>query len=140
LLHKRKTMLCLLPWRAASAGRRTAVVQALRYIWELAPPRRLFRRPPVLSSCWIAKRDMLLQAGGFEAVARAILPEAHFAKVSSRKDDGYSFMRGSLGLGIQGVKPAREQHDTAIRVRYPQLRRRPENVFLLGQAYGFFML
>jgi len=25
-------------------------------------------------------------------------------------------------------------------MRYPQLRRRPENVFLLGQAYGFFML
>src|SRR5690606_8787518 len=66
--------------------------------------------------------------------------EAHFAKVSSRKDDGYSFMRGSLRLGIQSVKPAREQHDTAIRMRYPQLRRRPENVFLLGQAYGFFML
>lgn len=139
LLYKRKTMLSLLPWRTAGVERRFAIVQAMRYIWELAPPRRLFRRPPVLSTCWIAKRQALLQAGGFEAVARSILPEAHFAKVLSKKDDGYSFMRASRNLGIQSAKPAREQHDTAIRMRYPQLRRRPENVFLLGQAYGFFV-
>jgi hypothetical protein len=49
-------------------------------------------------------------------------------------------MRASRTLGIESTKPAKEQHDTAIRMRYPQLRRRPENVFLLGQAYGFFML
>lgn len=140
LLFKRKTMLCLLPRCAPSAKSRFAVVQAMRYVWELAPPRRLFQRPPVLSSCWVAKRKALEQAGGFAATARSILPEAHFAKVFSKQDDGYSFMRGSSRLGIVSVKPAREQHDTAIRMRYPQLRRRPENVFLLGQAYGFFIL
>mgnify|MGYP001028136504 FL=1 len=140
LLHKRKTMLCLLPRRAPNMRSRFAIVQAMRYAWELAPPRRLFRRPPVLSSCWIARREALKQAGGFEAVARSILPEAHFAKVLSGKNDGYSFMRGSARLGILSVKPAHAQHDTAIRMRYPQLRRRPENVFVLGQAYGFFLL
>ncbi len=140
LLHKKKNMISLLPWRAAGAERRFAVVQAMRYLWELAPPRRLFRRPPVLSTCWIAKKDELARAGGFVAVARMIVPEAHFAKVLMRGGDGYSFMRADHGLGIESTKPAKEQHDTAIRMRYPQLHRRPENVFLLGQAYGFFML
>jgi hypothetical protein len=139
MIAKRKKMLSLLPWRTVAAERRFAVVQAMRYLWELAPPRRLFGRPPVLSTCWVAKRNALARAGGFVAVARAIVPEAHFAKTFSKKDDAYSFMRGSSRLGIQSTKPAQEQHDTAIRMRYPQLHKRPENVFLLGQAYGFFI-
>lgn len=139
MLHKQKNMLSLLPWRAPSAERRFAVIQAMRYFWELAPPRRLFNRPPVLSTCWIAKKDDLARVGGFVAVARAIVPEAHFARALTNRDDSYSFMRGSKSLGIESTKPAKEQHDTAIRMRYPQLRRRPESVFLLGQAYGFFL-
>lgn len=139
MLRKKKDMMSLLPWRAAGAERRFAVVQAMRYLWELAPPRRLFGRPSVLSTCWIAKKDELARAGGFVAVARAVVPEAHFAKTLIRSDK-YSFMRASRNLGIESTKPAKEQHDTAIRMRYPQLRRRPENVFLLGQAYGLFML
>ncbi len=140
LLHQRKSMMSLLPWRAAAAERRFAVAQAARYMWELAPPRQLFGRPPVLSTCWVAKRSALMQAGGFAAVARTILPEAHFARVIAQKDDAYRFMRANQPLGIQSVKPAREQRHTAIRMRYPQLRKRPENVFLLGQAYVLFML
>jgi glycosyltransferase involved in cell wall biosynthesis len=137
--YKKKDMISLLPWRATGAERRFAVIQAMRYLWELTPPRRLFNRPPVLSTCWIAKKDELARAGGFVGVARSIVPEAHFAKVLSQQFDGYSFMRASRSLGIESTKPAREQHHTAIRMRYPQLRRRPENVFLLGQAYGFFL-
>ena len=140
MLHKKKAMMSLLPWRAIGAERNFAVVQAIRYLWELAPPRRLFGRPPVLSTCWVAKKDELARAGGFVAVARMIVPEAHFAKLLSKKGDSYSFMRASRRLGIESTKSAREQHDTAIRMRYPQLHKRPENVFLLGQIYGFFML
>lgn len=140
MVRKKKLMMSIIPWRAAGAERRFAVVQAMRYLWELAPPRRLFHRPPVLSTCWIARKEELLAAGGFESVARSIVPEAHFAKVLAAKDDSYSFMRASKALGIESTKPAKEQHDTAIRMRYPQLHKRPENVFLLGQAYGFFIL
>lgn len=139
VLHKNKAMLSLLPWRADEARRRFAVVQAMRYCWELVPPRRLFNRPPVLSTCWIANRDALARAGGFAAVARSIVPEAHFAREFS-KTDTYSFMRASAVLGIQSTKPAKEQYDTAIRMRYPQLRRRPENVLLLSLAYIAFIL
>lgn len=140
MLHKKKSMMSLLPWRAVGAERRFAVTQAMRYWWELAPPRRLFGRPPVLSTCWVAKKNELVSAGGFAAVARSVVPEAHFAKVLSKRDDSYSFMRADQVVGIESAKPAQEQRDTAVRMRYPQLRRRPENVFLLGQVYGFFML
>jgi glycosyltransferase involved in cell wall biosynthesis len=139
MLQKKKVMLSLLPWRATVAERRFAVVQAMRYLWELAPPRRMFNRPPVLSTCWVAKKADLQNAGGFEAVKRSILPEAHFARALT-KNDAYSFMRASRRLGIESTKPAKEQHETAMRMRYPQLRKRPESVFLLGQAYGFFLL
>lgn len=138
-LAKKKTMVSLLPWRSPSAAGKFAPMQAVRYLWELAPPRRLFNRPSVLSTCWIAKRSELNKAGGFKAVARSIVPEAHFAKLFSRTNDGYSFMRASQTLGIESAKPLSAQRDTAIRVRYPQLRRRPENVFFLGQLYGFFV-
>lgn len=138
-LLRKKAMISLLPLRAKSAERQLAVVQAMRYAWELVPPRRLFRRPPVLSSCWIIRKDALLQAGGFGAATRSVVPEAHFARQLA-KTDSYSFMRANQALGIASIKPAREQYETAIRMRYPQLHRRPENVLLLGLAYLWLLL
>jgi hypothetical protein len=137
-LHKHKDMISVLPWRGDVADRRFALGQAVRYWWELVPPRRLFRRPPVLSTCWITRKSALKSVGGFVAVARSIVPEAHFARQLA-KQDAYSFVRASQASGIQSVKVAREQFDTAIRTRYPQLHRRPENVLvtaLLGFSLG----
>ena len=128
MMHaKHKDMICILPLRAS---RSAALVQAMRYFWELVPPRRLFRRPPVLSSCWVIRRDALKKAGGFEAVTRSIVPEAYFAR-QLLKTDGYSFMRAGKSPGVTSIKSQGEQRDTAIRMRYPQLHRRPENVVYL---------
>lgn len=138
-LNRKKLMLSILPWRAPQAERRFAVIQGLRYAWELVPPRRSFNRPPVLSTCWVIARSALKRSGGFAAVARSIVPEAHFAKFLT-KSDTYSFMRANQLLGIESTKSANEQLLTAVRMRYPQLHRRPENVFLLTQAYGFFLI
>ncbi|HUS26557.1 MAG TPA: glycosyltransferase [Nevskiaceae bacterium] len=129
LLTKEKQMMSILPERAPTAFGRFAIIQAMRYWWELAPPRRLLNRPPVISSCWIIYRQALEQTGGFKAVARSIVPEAHFAKQLIRPD-AYSFMRSNSVLGLQSAKTAQDQRDTAIRTRYPQLHRRPENVVL----------
>ena len=68
--------------------------------------------------------------GSFEAVSRMIIPEAYFAKKMLQKD-GYSFVRADRSLGLTSVKPTEAQQLTAIRTRYPQLHRRPENVMLL---------
>ncbi len=130
LARKNKTMASILPWRHQQAGRRFALPQAMRYFWELMLPRRLFNRPPVLSTCFVIKKDAIIRAGGFVAVARSITPEAFFA-CKLTVVDGYSFMRASLASGIESSKASREQLETAVRTRYPQLHRRPENVLLL---------
>lgn len=129
LQRRNKSMLSLLPLNATS--RRLPLVQAMRYFWEMAPPRRMFNRPPVLSSCWLIERDVLRQAGGFDAVRRSVTPEAHFAKAAIR-DDGYAFIRSDAALALTSEKLPSAQMDTAIQTRYPQLHRRPEMVLLVA--------
>jgi hypothetical protein len=136
---KHKQMMSIMPARSPEARGRFTFVQAMRYWWEIVPPRRLFHRPPVMSSCWLIARTALTAAGGFAAVTRSILPEAYFAK-RTIEHDGYSFMRSSAALGVQSVKQSADQRSTAIRMRYPQLHRRPEWVLLLTCAELFFLV
>ncbi|HEX7963688.1 MAG TPA: glycosyltransferase family 2 protein [Candidatus Saccharimonadales bacterium] len=137
MIAKKKEMVGVLPARVGGSG--NAVLQSLRYWWELVPPRRLFRRPPVLSTCWIIGRKVLEDAGGFQAVARSITPEAYFARRAARAD-AYSFIRASQASGLTSMKSAAEQRDTAVRTRYPQLHRRPENVFVVSLVECVFLV
>ncbi|HET8671853.1 MAG TPA: glycosyltransferase, partial [Candidatus Saccharimonadales bacterium] len=130
MLDRHKQMISILPMRRHEAYSHLSLIQAMRYWWELVPPRRLFRRPPVISSCWVIKASALQKMGGFGAVARAILPEAFFAK-GLAKADGYSFLRAGISVGIESGKRVFEQHATATRMRYPQMHRRPEQVAIL---------
>jgi len=136
---RKKEMISILPERTPDARGRAALIQAMRYWWELVPPRRLFNRPAVLSSCWIIKKQALQRVGGFAAVTRAIVPEAFFAK-RLLANDGYSFIRSNNVLGLQSVKTPAEQRDTAIRMRYPQLHKRPEQVFVASVLESTFLI
>lgn len=127
MLAKKKSMLSVMP-ENRMANWKSAFIQPIRYAWELSLPRRLFQRPPVLSTCWIIKKDLLESAGGFRAVSRSIVPESHFARTAS-VHDGYSFMRSRE---LISVKTYEEQWATAVRTRYPQLHRRPELVGLVA--------
>jgi hypothetical protein len=129
LLQRDKSMLSVLP-RNVHDGR-LPLVQAMRYVWEMALPRRLFNRPPVLSSCWLITRESLRRAGGFGAVRRSVTPEAHFARAATQHD-GYAFVRSDPVLSLTSEKPLASQLDTAIQTRYPQLHRRPEMVLLVA--------
>ncbi|HSH18183.1 MAG TPA: glycosyltransferase family 2 protein [Candidatus Saccharimonadales bacterium] len=137
-LHKDKDMVCVMPLNV-STGSQHALIQPLRYLSELALPRRFFRRPPVLSSCWLIRKAALKRAGGFAAAARMIIPEAYFARQSVRHD-GYSFLASGSELGVASHKQGLAQRDTAIRVAYPQLHRRPEIVALLTSAVCIWSL
>ncbi|HSX32822.1 MAG TPA: glycosyltransferase [Candidatus Saccharimonadales bacterium] len=130
LVARHKQMLSILPRRTAQTAS-FSLAQGMRYYWELAPPRRLFRRPAVLDSCWVISRAALNKVGGFASVARSIVPLAPIAR-QLLPDDAYSFMRAGKNPGIESAKSERDQRDTAIRTRYPQLHRRPENVCLLA--------
>ena len=139
MLAKDKLMASVLPLRVNGAVADKALIQAMRYWWELAPPRRFFNRPPVLSSSWIIQKHALKKAGGFAAVSRSIVPEAFFAR-ELIKTDAYTFMRSDVTLGVQSVKAAQDQRNTAIRTRYPQLHRKPEQVWFATLAEAFFLL
>lgn len=132
MLQKNKSMISVMPRNLLPTHLRSLsmLVQPMRYAWEIALPRKLFRRPPVLSTCWIIQRSLLDSAGSFRAVTRSIVPESYFARVAV-VHDGYSFMQSDNAIGITCSKDISEQHDTATRTKYPQLHRRPELVFLL---------
>lgn len=132
MLQKKKSMLSIMPKNARPAHHRLLglLVQPMRYAWEISLPRGPFRRPPVLSTCWIIQRKLLESAGGFKAVTRSILPESYFARTAS-VHDGYDFMQSNPAIGISCDKDINEQHDTATRTKYPQLHRRPELALLL---------
>jgi len=138
LLVRDKQMVSVLP-RRLSGNVAGAFIQPMRYWWELALPRTLFNRPPVLSTCWLIRHKTLKKLGGFGAVSHSILPEGFFAR-ELVKTDGYSFIRANDTLDVQTHKSFAEQRATAIRTRYPQLRRRPENVLLLIAAELTFLL
>lgn len=136
LLQKKKGMISLLP-RNVLPGRRSLtrlLVQPNRYVWELALPRRLISRPPVLSTCWLITRQALREFGGFAAVNRKIIPASYFARRTAAASDGYGFLCSDDKLGVTSHKNFDEQLATAVRTRYPQLHRRPEMVALVSLA------
>lgn len=134
-----KDMLSVMPLRRADAKRGSAMLQAMRYYWELCLPRGFFKRPPVLSTCWLIRRTALERMGGFEAISRSVSPEAPLAR-HTVVTNAYYFIRGDDELGIYSNKPAVEQYGTSVRVRYPQLHRRLELVALASVAEIVFLL
>jgi glycosyltransferase involved in cell wall biosynthesis len=138
LQSRKKAMLSVLPVREQSSLAAT-FIQPMRYWWELALPRRLFNRPPVLSTCWLIKRSKLKKLGGFGSVCHAIIPEGYFARELVKTDE-YSFIRSDGELDIRTVKSLDEQRKTALRMRYPQIRRRPEWAVVLVFADIVFLL
>ncbi len=132
VVSKQLQMASVLPKRTKS-GLVASLIQPMRYWWELAIPRSK-NRPPVLSTMWIADRKALVRMGGFASVARAIVPEWHLSRSFSAMN-AYAFLRHDRILQVTTHKNFVSQWLTAVRTRYPQVHRRPENVF----AQGLFM-
>ncbi len=131
MIAKHKTMMSIMPRNILPRFLQldASLIQPMRYAWEVALPRKLFRRPPVLSTCWVAKRQALESAGGFSAVSRSIVPESYFARHVVRHD-GYGFRYSDDSIGLTSHKNILDQRDTATRTKYPQLHRRMELVML----------
>lgn len=132
-VSRHKSMVCVMP-RNVLPRHQVPIIQPMRYVWEMAMPRKLVNKPPVLSSCWLIEKQALRKIGGFKAAARMVVPEAHLARELSATNE-YSFVASGTTFGITSVKSLSEQHDTAIRVGYPSTHRRPEAVALLTLGY-----
>ena len=139
LQFKKRVMISVLPERDSNALRSINVLQAMRYYWELALPRRLFKRPPVLSSAWLIQKTALETYGGFGSVANSVSPEASFAR-KAVVSDAYSFIRSDGGLGLLTQKSTDEQFATSLRIRYPQLHKRIELVCLTTVFEALFLI
>ncbi len=134
MLARKKSMLSIIPRNNLGSNFNTLqlLIQPSRYAWELALPRRLFNKPPVLSTCWLIASSLLHQAGDFKAIAQSSSIESYFAKQAVHDQDGYSFLQTANLFGLTSSKTPEEQRETAIRVRYPQLHRRLELVGLIA--------
>lgn len=130
-------MVSVLPERSTDI-KQPGIIQLVRYMWELALPRQALHRPPVLSTLWAIDRKKLLSFGGFSSVKRMIVPEAHFARICSESLSYKFYLQDNLG--VLSVKSAIDQHDTAVRVRYPQLHKRPENIIYMSAMLIFVFL
>jgi len=132
MITRKKRMLCVMPENSkpTSSAWAAVLLQPMRYVWEVSLPRRLFKRPPVLSTCWAVERSLVKSCGSFAAVRSTTSPESHFAREAAQ-EGAYSFVRSIAALKVTATKSFRAQYDTAVRTRYPQLHRRPELVFLL---------
>lgn len=139
LVMRKKDMLSVMPLRLIKRETENSLLQIMRYYWEMCLPRRLFKRPPVLSTCWLIRRSAFDHMGGMEAVSRSVNPEAHFAR-QAVVTDAYSFIRSDEIMGVYSDKPAIEQYGTSVRVRYPQLHRRLELVAVTAAFELVFLL
>lgn len=126
MISRKKQMISLMP-TSKQTNQDAGLLQPMRYWWELALPRRLFNRPPVLSTIWVISRQAFFGRGEMKSVKNSVIPEAYFARELARSDE-YSFMRASGKLTITTAKQLPDQWQTAVRTRYPRLRSRPENV------------
>ncbi len=128
ILARNVSMIGLVPKRIKS-GLLAISIQPMRYWWEIALPNRYKKRPPVLSTAWIAHRAALMQLGGFLSYKRSIIPEEHLAR-KFFKQSSYAFARTSPTLQLTTQKNFMSQWDTQVRTRYPHAHRRPETVLL----------
>lgn len=133
LEKRKKVMVSVLPINQLGDKRiASLIIQPVRYAWEVALPRRMLGRPPVLSTCWLITREALEATGGFAAARRTVVPESYFARETARFGDAYSFLHATPNMFVVSHKSLEEQKSTAIRTRYPQLHRRPELAALVS--------
>lgn len=91
-----------------------------RNFFQLALPRTIVS-PPVLSSFWVIKKDVLEEMGGFDAVRSTIMPEEYFARGLSTVGK-YKFLKGK-DFDVSTRKRFGSQVETEIRNLYPQMQR-----------------
>lgn len=139
MVTQNRDMVSVLPQRIPNDSPRVALLQPMRYYWEICFPRRFFKRPPVLSTCWLIRAVALDDFGGFAATASSMTPEAYYAKCAV-VSNSYGFVRSTAELPVYSTKTIDKQYSAAIRVRYPQLHRRLELVALTALFQCIFLI
>lgn len=115
-------MLSILPNHREGLHLSTLLPQ-MRYYWQIVFPITK-HRVPVASPCWLIKKEILKQLGGFEAVRHKIMPEGSFARRLANTDL-YRFIISDEDLGVTTGKKWSSQNESALRLLYPTFKRQP---------------
>jgi len=105
-----------------------ALIEPLRYFWDIFRPVSR-SRTPVGHWLWIIRRDKLTELGGIAGQSYKILPEDGLARrlIWEKK---YKFFVSSGFLNVKNTEDFGHEYDSAVRVTYPQLRRKPLRALL----------
>jgi len=128
MINRNKQMVSIIPNNHMPKSYINRLYQPIRYAWEVSFPRRLIHRPPVLSTCWLTRASFIHQYGGFNAIKKNVVCETYFAKAAT-KNDSYSFFQFN---GVVSDKPVADLLETALRLRYPQLKKALDKLALLS--------
>ncbi|MCL1929783.1 glycosyltransferase family 2 protein [Candidatus Saccharibacteria bacterium] len=125
-------MLSIMP-RHSSSYSLNALLEPLRYFWDVFRPISQ-NRTPVGHRLWIIRREKLAALGGIAAQSYKILPEEGIARrlIWEKK---YKFFVSSGFLRIKHAEDFKHEYDSAVRVTYPQLRRKPLRALLAILAH-----
>lgn len=120
--EKNLDMISIMPKHAKSYSW-SALLEPLRHFWDVFLP--LGRnRTPVGHWLWIIRREKLAELGGIAGQSYKILPENGLARrlIWEKK---YKFFISSGFVKVTNTEDFRHEYDSAVRVVYPMLKRRP---------------
>lgn len=126
-LQEEALMVSVLP-RREDTPRASAFFSPLRYFWEIMFHRK--SSPATASGAWMIHRQTLLDRWqGFTQFADAIQPESRIS-AELMASGRYRFLIGTEMLGISYEKRWRSQIGTSIRLLFPLLDGKMENVVI----------
>lgn len=132
-------MLSVIP-KIYPKGLLNVLIQPMRYWWEISWFKFFkSKTPPSLGVCWVVNRKVLIEKGGFTSYKNSIMPEVHLSRMFN-DEKKYSLLQITKDNLITNHYTFIEQLESAVRNRYPQFHRRPENVLLINLIYIFILL
>ena len=125
--QEQAAMVSVLP-RREDGPRASVLFSTLRYFWEVMFHRK--SAPATASNAWMIHRKTLIdEFHGFESFKDAIQPEARLS-AALMATGRYRFLIGTQMLGVSYEKKWRSQLSTSVRLLFPLLGAKIENVII----------
>ena len=126
-MQEQAAMISVLP-RREDGPRASVLFSTLRYFWEIMFHRK--SAPATASNAWMIHRKTLIdEFNGFESFKDAIQPEARLSSALMATGK-YRFLIGTEMLGVSYEKKWRSQLSTSVRLLFPLLGAKIENVII----------
>jgi len=126
-MQEQAAMISVLP-RREDGPRASVLFSTLRYFWEIMFHRK--SAPATASNAWMIHRKTLIdEFNGFESFKDAIQPEARLS-AALMATGKYRFLIGTEMLGVSYEKKWRSQLSTSVRLLFPLLGAKIENVII----------